>query len=179
VHTGDRVTVDTPVAFDGSQSLPAVGTDLVGWQIDYGDHITDSFNGPLSSVDVLNTTHTFTTAGPQTVTLTVTDSAGNTDSATLTVDVFDAPQVSLSTPSSSPAPGAVPFDVTAETPPGTAMTSYRMEVTGDDTFFLNGDSAPPPSQDLTFASGSYTVVLTVTNNAGGTAVSGPVAVEVP
>ena len=105
VHTGDRVTVDTPVAFDGSESLPAVGTDLVAWQIDYGDHITDSFNGPLSSVDVLNTTHTFTNAGPQTVTLTVTDSDGNTDSATLTVDVFDAPRSRSARPAALPRQG--------------------------------------------------------------------------
>ena len=179
VHTGDRVTVGTPVAFDGSESLPAVGADLVAWQIDYGDHITDSFNGPLSSVDIVNTTHTFTNAGLQTVTLTVTDSAGNTDSATLTVDVFDAPQVSISTPSSSPEAGVVPFELSAGTPADTAITSYRMVVTGDDTFFLDGDSAPPPSQDITFASGSYTVVLTVTNDAGGMAVSAPVHLEVP
>ena len=179
VHTGDRVTVDTPVAFDGSESLPAVGTDLVAWEINYGDHVTDSFNGPLSSVDVVNTTHTFTNAGPQTVTLTVTDSDGNTDTATLTVDVFDAPTVSISTSGAPAEAGVVPFEVTAETPPDTAITSYRMEVTGDDTFFLDGDSAPPPSQDITFASGSYTIVLTVSNDAGGRAVSAPVDLEVP
>ena len=54
-----------------------------------------------------------------------------------------------------------------------------MEVAGDDSFFLDGDSAPPASQDITFASGSYTVVLTVTNDAGGSAASDPVDVEVP
>jgi PKD repeat protein len=179
VHTGDRVTVDTPVAFDGSQSLPAVGTNLVGWQIDYGDHITDSFNGPLSRVDVLNTKHTFTDPGRHTVTLTVTDSNHNTASTTLTVDVFDAPQVSLDMSDDSPEAGVVPFHVKAETPRDTMITSYRWEVAGDDSFFLDGDSAPPTAQDITFGSGSYTVVLTMTNDAGGTAASVPVDVEVP
>jgi len=178
VHTGNRVTVDTAVAFDGSDSLPAVDARLVAWEIDYGDDDTDSFNGPLSSVDILNTTHTFTNAGPTTVTLRVTDSAGNTDSSTLTVDVFDAPKVSVSTSSGSPDAGVVPFEVRAETPEGTKITSYRMEVAGDDSFFLDGDSAPPSSQDVTLAPGRYTVVLTVTDDAGGTAVSDPVDVEV-
>jgi chitodextrinase len=179
VHAGNRVTVDTAVAFDGSESLPAVDARLVAWDIDYGDHDTDSFNGPLSSVDVLNTTHTFTNAGPTTVTLTVTDSAGNTDSFTLTVQVFDAPKVSISTSGSSPADaGVVPFEVRAETPLGTKITSYRMKVSGDESFFVDGDSAPPNSQDVTFAPGRYRVVLTMTNDAGGTAVSDPVDVEV-
>ena len=179
VHTGDRVTLDTPVAFDGSESLPAVGTDLVAWQINYGDHITDSFNGPLSRVDVLNTKHTFTDPGRHTVTLTVTDSNHNTASTTLTVDVFDAPQVSLDMSDDSPEAGVVPFHVKAETPRDTMITSYRWEVAGDDSFFLDGDSAPSASQDITFGSGSYTVVLTVTNDAGGSAASDPVDVEVP
>jgi len=178
VHTGNRVTVDTPVAFDGSESLPAVDARLVAWEIDYGDQTTDSFNGPLSSVDILNTTHTFTNAGPRTVTLKVTDSDGNTDSSTFTVDVFDAPKVSMSASSGSPDAGEVPFEVRAETPLGTEITSYRIEVAGDDSFFIDGDSAPPGSQDLTFTPGSYTVVITVTNDAGGTAVSDPVHVEV-
>ncbi len=179
VHTGDRVTVDTPVAFDGSDSLPSAGSDLVSWELDYGDHVTDSVNGPLGSVDVLNTTHTFTTTGLQTVTLTVTDSDGNTDTATLTVDVFDAPGVTVSAPDGAPEAGVVSFELTADTPPDTAITSYRFEVTGDDSFFLDGDSAPPPSEDVTFGSGSYTVVLTVNNDAGGTAVSDPIDLEVP
>src|SRR4029077_6210287 len=122
VHTGDRVTLDTPVAFDGSESLPAVGTDLVAWQINYGNHITDSFNGTLSRVDVLNTKHTFTDPGRHTVTLTVTDSNHNTASTTLTGDVFDPPQVSLDMSDDSPEAGVVPFHVKAETPRDTRIT---------------------------------------------------------
>jgi chitodextrinase len=179
VHTGDRVTVGTPVAFDGSDTLPAVGADLVSWDISYGDHVSDSFNGSLGPVDILNTTHMFADAGPHTVTLTVRDSDGNTDSTTLAVDVFGAPHASVSTSSSSPAAGVVPFEITTDTPPDTAITSYRMEFTGDDTFFLDGDSAPPASEDVTLHSGSYRVILSVTNDAGGTAVSAPVNLEVP
>ncbi len=180
VHTGDRVTVDTAVAFDGSESLPAMGAYLTAWTIDYGDHISDAFNGRLSTVDVLNTKHTFTNTGPHTVRLTVTDSAGKTASTTLRVDVFDAPEVSIEMSDESPeAEVAVPFEVKAKTPEDTAITSYRLEVAGDDSFFLDGDSAPPTSQTITFDSGSYTVVLSMTNDAGGTAVSDPVDVEVP
>jgi PKD repeat protein len=179
VHTGDRVTVDTPVAFDGSDSLPAVGADVVAWEISYGDHIADSLNGPPSPVDIMNTTHTYTETGPHTATLTMTDSDGNTASTTLTVEVFDPPTVSISTAGRSPEAGSVPFAIDAATPADTVITSYRMEVTGDDTFHLDGDSTPPSSQDLDLASGRYRVVLTVTNDAGGAAVSDPVDVEVP
>lgn len=178
VHTGDRVTVDTPVAVDGSESLPTVGADVVAWTIDYDDHISDVFNGRLSTVDVLNTTHTFTNTGSHTVKLTVTDSTGHTDATMLTVDVLDAPEVSIGMSDDSPEAGVIPFEVKSETPPHTAITSWQLVVTGDDSFFLDGDSAPPTSQDVTFAPGSYTVVLSVTNDAGGTAVSGPVEVEV-
>ena len=179
VHTGDRVTVGTEAAFDGSESLPTVGTEVAAWEINFGDHITESFNGRLSSFDSLNTRHAYTDTGAHTVTLTVTESTGHTDTTTLTVDVLDAPKVSISTPSSSPEAGAVPFEVKAETPPDTAITSWQMVVTGDDSFFIDGDSAPPTSQDVTFAPGSYTVVLSVTNDAGGSAVSDVVEVEVP
>src|SRR5262249_10824004 len=73
---GSRVTVDTEVAFDASDSLPVDGTDVVSWSIDYGDGSVDTFSGPVGPVDVLNTTHTFAHAGDTTVSLTVTDSDG-------------------------------------------------------------------------------------------------------
>jgi PKD repeat protein len=178
--TGTNVTMDTPVSFDASQSLPADGTDLTSWSIDYGDGTpVDSFTGPFGPADVLNTTHTFANAGISTVTLSITDSAGGTDAVTADVHVFAAPKVTLTTVGSPQAGSPLTFQVHPDTPPGTAITSYQVVVTGDDSFFVDGQGAPPAGLDLTFASGSYTVVLTVSNDAAGTAASDPVTVVVP
>ena len=181
VHTDERVTSGTAVAFDGSESLPAVGADhFVSWEIDYGDSTSDSFNGPLSAVDVLNTTHTYTGTGDKTATLTVTDSGGGTASTTLLVHVLAAPEVSLSLKTSNPQANLpMTFEITPNIPQGETITSYQAVVTGDEVFFLNGTSAPPPTMDLTFKPGSYQVVFTLKTDGGGYVASAPVVVEVP
>ena len=178
--TGTNVTQDTPVALDASQSLAADGTDLASWSLDYGDGSpVEEFTGPFTPFDVLGTTHTFTNTGIRSVRLTVTDSGGGTDTVVVDVHVFAAPKVSINTVGTPQAGQALTFEVHPDTPQGTTNTSYQVVVTGDDTFFVDGQGAPPATFDLTFASGSYTVVLTVTNDADGTATSDPVDVVVP
>ena len=176
--TGARVTVDTTVAFDASNSLPAEGTTLVAWSVDYGDGSVDSFTGPFGPVDVFNSTHAFTSAGDQTVTLSVRDSDGGTATDTVTVHVFGAPKLSINTIDSHQA-GTVRFEVHTDNPQGTAITSYEVVVSGDESFLIDGDSAPPATLDVPFSAGTYTVVFTFTNDAGGTATSDPIVVVVP
>ena len=72
---GKQGSVPFKVRFDGSTSLDADG-DIVVYSWDFGDGSTG--NGPIVE-------HTYTTANSYTVTLTVTDSQGNTSTAKLTV----------------------------------------------------------------------------------------------
>ena len=73
--------VGSPVSFDGSGSTDIDGT-LVSYAWDFGDANTGSG---------VNPTHTYGAAGLYTVTLTVTDDGGLTDTATTTVDIQPVP----------------------------------------------------------------------------------------
>ena len=186
IPNGDNVTIGTEVAFDGSDSLPADGTTVASWSVDYGDGVTDSFPnvdnpGPFDPVQ-LNTSHTYNSNGPRTVTLSVTDSDGNSASDTITVQVFNAPTVSLSVQDISPT-GLVTFDVNAQTPGGTEITSWEMAVSGDEVFFLpdpgTPPGAPPATLEVPFGPGTYTIDFMITNNAGATVFAVPVDLVVP
>jgi hypothetical protein len=180
--TGANVTVDSSIAFDGSDSLAADGKTITAWSLDYGDGNVDTFTvGPFDPID-LNTSHTYLGAGNRTVTLTVTDSDNNTATDTITLHIFNPPQVSVSVNTIAPN-GDVTFDVNAVTPPGTAITSWEMDVSGDDVFFLPdpGTPAGPPPASLVvpFASGSYAIDFEITNDAGASVFTVPVAIVVP
>jgi hypothetical protein len=180
--TGDKVTVGSEIAFDGTDSLAADGTTITAWSIDYGDGSTETFSaGPLDPVD-LNTSHVYTATGTRTVTLTVTDSDNNTATDTITLNVFSAPEVTVSVKTIAPN-GDVTFDITAVTPPGTAITSWQMDVSGDDVFFLPdlGTPAgpPPPTMTVAFAPGAYTIDFEITNDAGASVFAVPVDLVVP
>jgi hypothetical protein len=178
--TGTNVTVNTEVAFDATDSLAADGRDLVSWSVDYGDGTVDTFPGPFGPADAFNTSHVYAGNGDKTVILTVTDSVGDTATDTATVHVFNAPQVSLTLETAAPQAGVpVTFDVNTNIPNGTAVTSWQLVVTGDESFFVDGTSAPPATLEETFGSGSYTVVLMLDTDAGGSAISDPVQVVVP
>lgn len=92
--------VDTPVTFDGSASRPLVGIEGYTW--DFGDGTPQ-----LSGVRV---SHTYTSTGKKTVTLTARSGA-TTSSDTLTVDVIPVPAqpglaITVTDANSSPLPGA-------------------------------------------------------------------------
>jgi chitodextrinase len=185
--SGDNVTANTNIAFDGSDSLAADNTTISSWSVDYGDGSTDTFTaGPFDPID-LTTSHTYLSTGNKTVILTVTDSANNTATDTVTLHVFNAPQVTI-TPTVAPTPNAdgtfdVTFDISAVTPTGTAITSWEMDVSGDEVFFLPepGTPAGPPPASLVvpFAPGSYTIDFEITNDAGASVFAVPVDVVVP
>jgi chitodextrinase len=177
-----NVTIATTVAFDASDSLAAQGTDLTEWSIDYGDGSpVDTFTGPFGPADILNTEHTFTGNGDRTVTLSVTDGNGNTDTDVVVVHVFSAPTVSIQPENGSPVVGQdVVFDVNAQTPNGTTFTSWQMDVSGPEIFFLSGIGAPAPALDPVAFNlpGTYTIDFTVTNDAGAVVFADPVIVVV-
>ena len=76
------VLVDDVVEFDGFASTDNIGIIGYSWDYDVSDVIQ------ADATDI-TTSHIYDTTGTYTVTLTVTDIAGNTDSDTLTVNVIE------------------------------------------------------------------------------------------
>ena len=164
-------TVDEGVSttVDASASSDAVGIDSYEW--DFGDGTTAT--GQTSA-------HTYADPGTYTVTLTVTDAAGNADSDTLTVTVEDAtvpaaPSVpALATASDT---GESSSDgVTTETAPqftGTAEANAAVEVRSDldgslgtTTVDGSGDWSLTPGTAL--SEGTHTITARATDPAGNT-----------
>ena len=111
--------VPLPVSFDGNTSTDADGT-IVSYDWDFGDGQTDT--GAIVS-------HTYAAAGSFTVTLTVTDDDGATDTATTTIAVNDpsnqAPTAALiANPSSGDVPLPVSFDGNTSTDADGTIVSY-------------------------------------------------------
>jgi PKD repeat protein len=78
------VLVKEEVTFDGSGSSDNIGIMSYNWDFDASDGIQEDATG-------VTATHTYTTAGTYTVTLTVSDDAGHEASDTLKVAVTEAP----------------------------------------------------------------------------------------
>ncbi len=75
------ITLGASVSFDGSGSTDNVGVSSYTWEFDY--------DGSPVELDGANPAFTFWVEGIYEVTLVVTDSSGNSDSATVTVTVID------------------------------------------------------------------------------------------
>jgi len=124
--------------------------------------------------------HTYTIAGTYTVTLTVTDNAGGVSSAQTAVVVSSPPpnvpptaRLSLS-PNSGQAPLAVELSATGSTDSDGTIVSYVWD-------FGDGGSVAAATTNHTYTiAGTYTVTLTVTDNAGGvSSAQSQVVVSVP
>ena len=142
------------VTFSGSTSSDPDGT-IVGYDWNFGD------GSPGAGASV---SHTYT-AGTYTVTLTVMDNAGATNSATQTITVSPAgiPQPPVANPG-GPYNGAVgtpvQFNGSGSSDPDGSITTYLWN-------FGDGASASTVSPAHAYAAaGTYTVQLTVTDNSG-------------
>jgi PKD repeat protein len=150
------------VTFDASSSSDSVG-QITGYSWSFGD---TSANGPGTST-LEDPTYSYENPGTYTVSLTVTNDAGQTDTITEPVTVDDPPTATLTPSTGLTTPGTtVSFSSTATSPAtGGSIAQYSWNF-GDGTT-LTGTNADPAHTYL--SPGIYTVTLTVTDNLGVTA----------
>jgi len=139
------------VTFDASASYDPDGF-IVSYVWDFGDGNTGS--GVV--VTLVYTTH-----GTYTVTLTVTDNDGLTDSTTAQITVYAPPVASFTYSPPAPLAGElVTFDASASYDPDGIIVSYNWD-------FGDGSTGTGMILDHTYAAaGTYTVNLSVTDNDG-------------
>lgn len=147
-------TVGVAVQFEGSGSFDNDGT-IVAYDWDFGD------GSPLGTG--VNPTHTYTVGGTFIVTLTVTDDAGDTGmaSTSATISVPNQPPVAdPNGPYSGTVGQPVQFNGLASNDPDGTIVAYDWE-------FGDGGAGTGVNPAHTYAvGGSFTVTLTVTDNAG-------------
>ena len=143
-----------PVLFDASASTSSTGP-IVQWLWNFVDGSTGSGE---------RATHSFRSAGARNVRLTVVDSIGASESITKTVTVGQG-ALPIATIVSSPASPIVGQSVnfngsTSRPAPGRTIRFYDWD-------FGDGTTASGPNVQHAYANtGTYTVVLTVTDDAG-------------
>lgn len=140
------------VAFDGSASSDADG-DALTYAWDFGEGNSATGSSP---------NHTFTNVGTYTVTLTVNDGNGGTNSTTLNIVVnSSAPTACFSaTPTSGDAPLSVAFNANCSNSPINSALAYSWD-------FGDGSSGTGISPNHTYTTaGTYTATLTLTDGNG-------------
>ncbi len=167
-----RTSVDGFVAFfDVSGSMAGPDAAIESGSMNYGDGtppVTFTGNDP-TTWDPAD--HVFVTAGLKAVTLTVIDSAGVPDTDVVTVTVYPAPIATIhagAAVSDSP----VEFDLTTDTPPGTAFTDY--DVNYGDSLDVPAVVPGEPTGTLTHTyrkDGTFTVTIEARNDADGRAIA--------
>jgi PKD repeat protein len=144
----------SPIAFTGS-ATGGSGSDRYSWN--FGD-------GTAPVTGTLTPTHTYAAAGNYTVTLTVTDSAGDISQASTTATVYNNFTVNAGGPYSGIAGSPIRF---------TASASDPTDTSGGFTYtwsFGDGTTARGASVSHTYATaGNYTATVTVTESDGTTA----------
>jgi PKD repeat protein len=145
------------VAFSGSGSADPDGS-IQSYVWDFGDG---------SSTTGSAVSHTYTQAGAYTAVLTVTDNSGVTSTARASITVQAPPNqmpkaVLSANPTSGPAPLAVALSGSGSVDPDGSIQSYAWD-------FGDGSTTTGSTVSHTYTqAGSYTAVLTVTDNRGVT-----------
>ena len=142
--------------FNGSSSTTPAGTTITNYSWNYGDGTSATGATPAAK--------TYAANGTYTVVLTVTNSAGATDTETRAITVTATATVPVAAFTSSCVQRTCTFNgSTSTTPAGTTITGYSWNY-GDGT----SATGATPAVKTYAANGTYNVVLTVTNSAGGT-----------
>jgi PKD repeat protein len=155
VLTGNPA-VGRPVVFDGSRSSDPT-TSIVSYSWDFGDGATGTGSIP---------SHAYSTYGTYTVTLTITDANGLSNSTSQQVAIHDPPIGRFSVSPAQPVVGSsVGFDATgsSDPEPGATISAYSWN-------FGDGSTASGSSlRHIYQRPGAYTVTLTVASSFGTTA----------
>lgn len=182
-RTAPNATITTDKSLYGgtSNTILATGTTPTpepdasySFTISDGTTIKNSYTGASSSWSIPNVNDaTIYPSGSYTISLTVTDAAGNQSPATSTTVTIDndGPIVAID-PVSGPITGkTVTPEVTANDPAGVASYSWRAEDPSNDTLISDPTIAEPtfsPDQ-----AGTYTFYLTATDVLGNNSVETP------
>ena len=156
-------TLTTPgstVRFTSIASSPDTGGEIAGYSWNFGD--PGSAQNAATQADP---THAYASPGVYSVTLTVTDDLGVSSNKTVQLTVDAAPTAAF-TVSSNPvtAGSSVGFDASGSTDSVGTITSYAWNL-GDPGSADNTSTGRNPTH-VYGTPGSYTVSLTVTNDAG-------------
>ncbi len=148
------------ISADASGSTDPLG--IASYTFNFGDG--SAAVGPQTSAKA---SHTYTTAGNFTLTVTVIDTAAASSAATAAVNVVAPPSASLSeTPISGYAPLTVSADASASAGGSFAIATYTFDF-GDGTAPVGPQTSPTTSHVYVNA-GKYTATLTVTDTQGNT-----------
>jgi PKD repeat protein len=150
--------LNTAIAFNGASSSDTDGT-IASYAWNFGDSSTGSGATP---------SHSYAGVGTYTVTLTVTDNGGLTNSAmtTVTVSTGSTPQAPVARPG-GPYSGTVNATVSFD---GSGSSDADGRVVSYDWRFGDGDTASGAQVLHAYATaGTYTVTLAVTDDSGLTA----------
>src|SRR3954468_23805685 len=154
----------TTATFDASTSTDA-GSTITGYRWDFGDS-SPAGTGPT-------VTHAYPSAGTRTVTLTVSDASGNSDTETQLVSVALPVSNPVAAFTSAVSNGVAAFDASASATTNATITGYSWN-------FGDGTTGTGRTVSHPYAVGTWTVQLTITDSQGRTAtVSHPVTVTTP
>ena len=148
---------------DASASTDADATPIASYSFDWGDGATTGQQtDPTAS-------HLYGTGGTFTITVTVTDTAGKSSTASQTVRLSSADNPPVAALSINPQSGTAPLDVTADASASTdtdvtPIATYTFDF-GDGTAVV-GPQTTPTAQHTYATAGGYTATVTVTDTAG-------------
>jgi len=151
-------TAGIPVTLDGSGSSDSDGT-IASYSWNFGDGTTGTGVAP---------SHTYAAAGSYTVSLTVTDDGGatNTDTTSATIDPGIVENLPPTADANGPYTGTAGIPVTLD---GSGSSDSDGSIVSYDWDFGDGNTGTGVAPSHAYAAaGSYTVSLTVTDDGGAT-----------